>query len=70
VAAGRVLVTGHSSAGRMTYAAGCEPAGRILAIAPVSGGTKDLPPCRPARPVCVLDMHSTSDRIVSLRGRT
>ena len=66
---GRVLVTGISSGGRMTYAAGCELADRILAIAPVSGGTRDLPPCHPARPISVLDVHGTSDQIVSYRGR-
>ena len=66
---GRVLVTGISSGGRMTYAAGCELADRILAIAPVSGGTRQLPPCRPARPISVLDVHGTADRIVSYRGR-
>ncbi|MGZ4279012.1 MAG: alpha/beta hydrolase family esterase [Solirubrobacteraceae bacterium] len=65
----RVLVTGISSGGRMTYAAGCELADRILAIAPVSGGTRMLPPCRPARPVSVLDVHGTADRIVAYRGR-
>ncbi|MEP6953136.1 MAG: PHB depolymerase family esterase [Solirubrobacteraceae bacterium] len=65
---GRVLVTGISSGGRMTYAAGCELAGRILAIAPVSGGTRRLPPCRQARPISVLDLHGTSDPIVSYRG--
>jgi polyhydroxybutyrate depolymerase len=65
---GRVLVTGHSSGGRMTYAAGCELAARILAIAPVSGGTKRLPACHPSRPISVLDMHGTSDRIVAYRG--
>ena len=66
---GRVLVTGISSGGRMTYGAGCELADRILAIAPVSGGTRDLPPCHPARPISVLDVHGTSDQIVSYRGR-
>ena len=66
---GRVLVTGISSGGRMTYAAGCELADRILAIAPVSGGTRQLPPCRPARPISVLDVHGTADRIVAYRGR-
>ncbi len=65
----RVLVTGISSGGRMTYAAGCELADRILAIAPVSGGTRELPPCHPARPISVLDTHGTSDQIVSYRGR-
>jgi polyhydroxybutyrate depolymerase len=66
---GRVLVTGISSGGRMTYAAGCELADVILAIAPVSGGTRRLPPCHPARPISVLDTHGTADRIVSYRGR-
>ena len=66
---GRVLVTGISSGGRMTYAAGCELADRILAIAPVSGGTRELPPCHPARPISILDTHGTSDQIVSYRGR-
>jgi poly(3-hydroxybutyrate) depolymerase len=31
----------------MTYAAGCELADRVLAIAPVSGGTRELPPAIP-----------------------
>ncbi|HEY7621271.1 MAG TPA: PHB depolymerase family esterase, partial [Solirubrobacteraceae bacterium] len=66
---GRVLVTGISSGGRMTYAAGCELADRLLAIAPVSGGTRELPPCHPARPISILDTHGTSDQIVSYRGR-
>jgi polyhydroxybutyrate depolymerase len=66
---GRVLVTGISSGGRMTYAAGCELADRLLAIAPVSGGTRQLPPCHPARPISIIDTHGTSDQIVSYRGR-
>jgi polyhydroxybutyrate depolymerase len=66
---GRVLVTGISSGGRMTYAAGCELADVVLAIAPVSGGTRELPPCRPARAISILDTHGTSDQIVSYRGR-
>ena len=65
----RVLVTGISSGGRMTYSAGCELADRVLAIAPVSGGTRALPPCHPARPISILDTHGTSDQIVSYRGR-
>jgi len=69
VDAGRVLVTGISSGGRMTYAAGCELADVILAIAPVSGGTRELPPCHPARPISIIDTHGTSDQIVSYRGR-
>jgi polyhydroxybutyrate depolymerase len=66
---GRVLVTGISSGGRMTYAAGCELADVVLAIAPVSGGTRQLPLCHPVRPISILDVHGTSDQIVSYRGR-
>jgi polyhydroxybutyrate depolymerase len=66
---GRVFVTGISSGGRMTYSAGCELADRLLAVAPISGGTKMLPPCHPARSISILDLHGTSDRIVSYRGR-
>jgi polyhydroxybutyrate depolymerase len=62
VDSGRVLVTGISSGGRMTYAAGCELADRLLAIAPVSGGTRQLPPCHPARPISIVDTHGTSVR--------
>jgi polyhydroxybutyrate depolymerase len=65
----RVLVTGISSGGRMSYSAGCELADVVMAIAPVSGGTRELPPCHPARPISVLDTHGTSDQIVSYRGR-
>jgi polyhydroxybutyrate depolymerase len=66
---GRVLVTGISSGGRMTYSAGCELADVVMAIAPVSGGTRELPPCHPARPISILDTHGTSDQIVSYHGR-
>lgn len=65
----RVLVTGISSGGRMTYSAGCEMADVVLAIGPVSAGTADLPPCRPARPVSVVDIHGTADPIVAYGGR-
>ena len=46
-------------------------AGRPAAarIAPVSGGTRQLPTCHPARPISILDTHGTSDQIVSYRGR-
>jgi polyhydroxybutyrate depolymerase len=64
----RVFVTGISSGGRMTYAAGCELADVLLAVAPVSGGTRRLPPCHPARPISIMDLHGTSDQIVSYRG--
>jgi polyhydroxybutyrate depolymerase len=64
VDASRVLVSGISSGGRMTTSAGCQVADRLLAIGPVSGGIRDLPPCRPARPISVIDIHGTADPIV------
>jgi polyhydroxybutyrate depolymerase len=60
----RVLVSGISSGGRMTTSAGCQVADRLLAIGPVSGGIRDLPRCRPARPISVIDIHGTADPIV------
>ena len=45
------------------------PTDVVLAIAPVSGGTRELPPCRPAKPISVLDLHGTSDPIVAYTGR-
>ena len=63
----RVVVTGRSSGGRMTESAGCGLADRLLAIFPVSAGTKRLPACPNARPVSVIDFHGTADPIAPYR---
>ncbi len=65
---GRILATGHSSGGRMTYTVACRMADVLLAAAPVSAGTRFLPRCEPSRPVSILDIHATGDTVVSYRG--
>jgi polyhydroxybutyrate depolymerase len=49
---------------------GCDLADRVAAIAPVAGGYRTLPACRPARPVSVLEIHGTDDRTVPYNGRS
>jgi polyhydroxybutyrate depolymerase len=74
VDADRVFVTGMSRGGMMAYRLGCELADRIAAIAPVAGnmadanGSVEAVPSRPSRPVSLLAIHGTSDRVVPIEG--
>jgi polyhydroxybutyrate depolymerase len=63
----RVFATGMSNGAMMAYRLGCELSGRIAAVAAVSGALV-VSPCRPARPVSVLAVHGTADRIVPAGG--
>ena len=69
VDARRVYATGVSSGGGMVARLACDLSERIAAIAPVAGAFAGLPPCRPRRPVSLLDIHGTADRIVPYAGR-
>lgn len=64
----RVGVTGVSNGGGMTARLACDAADLIAAAAPVAGGYKSLPGCRPARPVPMLEIHGAADRIVPYGG--
>jgi polyhydroxybutyrate depolymerase len=66
---GRVFATGVSNGGGMAARLGCELSDRLLAIAPVAGGYSKMPPCRPARPMSVMEIHDTDDRVVPYKGR-
>jgi polyhydroxybutyrate depolymerase len=66
---GRVFATGISNGGGMAARLGCELSDRLLAIAPVAGGYSKLPPCRPVRPVSMLEIHDTDDPVVPYKGR-
>jgi polyhydroxybutyrate depolymerase len=66
--ASRVYVTGVSNGGGMTARLGCRLAERVVAIAPVAGGYKALPPCTPKQPVSVLEIHGTADSVVPYGG--
>ena len=64
----RVFVTGLSNGGGMSVRLACTLGDRIAAAAPVAGAYGNLPPCEPARPVSVLEMHGDADPIVPYEG--
>jgi polyhydroxybutyrate depolymerase len=64
----RVFATGVSNGGGMVALLGCELSSQIAAIAPVAGGYSGQPPCLPARPVSVLEIHGTADQVVPYFG--
>lgn len=64
----RVYATGVSNGGGMASRIGCELASRFAAIAPIAGGYRSVPPCRPSAPVSVLEVHGTSDGAVPYYG--
>jgi len=64
----RVFVTGLSNGGGMSARLACALGDRIAAAAPVAGAYGNLPPCEPARPVSVLEMHGDADPIVPYEG--
>jgi polyhydroxybutyrate depolymerase len=68
VDAARIFVTGMSNGGTMTYRLGCDMADTFAAIAPVSGGHVAHPFCEPERPISVLVMHGTDDRVIPYHG--
>ena len=63
----RVYATGMSMGGFMSYRLACELAGRIAAIASVTG-LQAFYPCNPGRPVPVLQFHGTADPVVPYSG--
>ncbi|MFL5827881.1 MAG: alpha/beta hydrolase family esterase [Thermoleophilaceae bacterium] len=65
----RVYATGVSNGGGMAALLACRMANRIAAVAPVAGGYSQIGQCAPARPVSVLEIHGTGDRIVPYDGR-
>jgi polyhydroxybutyrate depolymerase len=60
----RVYATGFSSGGGLTGILACRVSGRIAAFAAVSGAFfVSGAPCAPGRPVPVLEIHGTSDKV-------
>lgn len=57
----RILVAGWSGGGAMAYRLACELPSRLTAVASVAGAWWLDLPCRPARPVSILEMHGTDD---------
>jgi polyhydroxybutyrate depolymerase len=65
----RVGVTGVSNGGGMSARLACDAADVISAAAPVAGGYGSLPDCHPVRPVPILEIHGTDDRVVPYHGK-
>jgi polyhydroxybutyrate depolymerase len=64
----RVFATGVSNGGGMVALIGCDLSSELTAIATVAGGYSHQPPCRPARPISVLEIHGTADPVVPYFG--
>ena len=66
----RVYATGMSNGAIMSYRLACELAGKIAAIAPVTGNIalNLTPSCSPAAPVSVLAINSDSDPLMPFAG--
>jgi polyhydroxybutyrate depolymerase len=69
VDAARVFVTGVSNGGGMTARLACVFAERLAGVASVAGGYRSLPPCKPERPLPVLEIHGTGDQVVPYGGQ-
>lgn len=63
----RVFATGMSNGAILSHRLACDLAGRIAAVAPVSG-TDNTVSCDPLRPVPVLSIHGSADRNVPYEG--
>lgn len=66
----RVYVTGASNGGLMTNRLGCELSQKITAIAPVIASMAEniISQCSPTRPMPVLIMNGTEDKLVPWQG--
>jgi polyhydroxybutyrate depolymerase len=66
----RVHAGGFSAGGGVAAWLACELAGRIAAVATVSGQLVAEPGgCRPSRPVPILAVHGTADQVIPYGGR-
>lgn len=65
----RIYATGISNGGTMANSLGCYMSETFAAIAPVAGGHTAFWECEANRPVSVLVIHGTSDRVIPYHGR-
>ena len=69
VDAKRIWVAGHSNGGFMAYRMACEHADVIAGIVSLAGATfEDAATCQPSGPVSVMQVHGTSDEVISYDG--
>jgi polyhydroxybutyrate depolymerase len=67
--AGRLYAVGVSNGAGFVARLACESTARLAAMVNVAGGYGSLPPCEAHRPVSVLEIHGTKDRVVPYVGR-
>lgn len=66
----RIMVTGFSAGGMMTWELACKRGDQFAAFAPISGTFwAPVPRACPTLPAPIIHMHGTSDRVVPLKGR-
>ncbi len=66
----RVAAAGFFAGGGAVALMACDLAGRVASVAPVAAALYTEPgECRPSRPVPVLAIHGTNDRVVPYGGR-
>jgi polyhydroxybutyrate depolymerase len=65
----RVYLVGHSNGGFMAHWMACEHADVVTGIVSLAGAAvDDASQCTPERPVGVLQIHGTDDRVISFDG--
>ena len=64
----RVYAAGVSNGGGMAARLACVLSARFAAFASIAGGYESLPPCQPANPVSVIEVHGTADGSVPYDG--
>ncbi len=64
----RVYAAGVSNGGGMAALLACQLSARFAAFASIAGGYSSLPPCQPANPVSVIEVHGTADGVVPYNG--
>ncbi len=64
---GRVFLAGHSQGGGMASHLACLHADEVAGAAIVSGMLLE-PPCRPARPVAIIQLHAVDDPVLPYGG--
>ncbi len=64
----RVYAAGVSNGGGMAARVACVLSARFAAFASIAGGYGSLPPCQPANPVSVIEVHGTADGSVPYNG--
>jgi polyhydroxybutyrate depolymerase len=67
---GRIFVAGISNGGTMAFRLGCELSDRVAALGVVAASMPAVlvPTCAPGRPVSLVLMHGTEDRLMPFEG--